>query len=539
MPETKPPDRTDAPPSSVSAESFIEHTPCGFLSFSDNGTILFVNGVLAHLLGHERENLIGSHVDTLLSVAGRIYYQTHFFPLLKLREQIDEIYLSLRSKEKTEVPMMVSASRYRDASGQYVNNCVLLSMRERRKFEDELIAARTQAESAARAKDEFLAIASHELRTPLTAILGWLHLLRESDYDKELVRESLEVIERNAQLQSQLVSDILDTSRVATGKLRITLQPHDLLVSLREALSVAKPSIDAKHIGVETEIETSYAMVSGDPGRLQQIFWNLFSNASKFTPKGGKISIKVRRVNSSVSVTVSDTGEGIPSDFLPYVFERFRQADQSKSRKHGGLGLGLAIVRDLVHLHGGTISARSDGLGQGATFEVRIPIISLDINSISSQSLPVEEEEIAIPFATSVPRFAAPPITVRLDGVRLLVVDDSKDALDVTARILEQYGASVTRANSVHHARSIMETYTPDVLISDIEMPGEDGLSLIRSIRSADGKLKDLPAIALTAWVSRVDSKTTLAAGFNEHLNKPAAPAELIGTIAKMLGRSS
>ena len=501
-------------------ESFIENTPCGFLSFTDNGDIILINQYLLDLLGVERETVVRKHVDKLFSPAGRIFYQTHFFPLLKLRSKVEEIYLSMRSASGKEIPMLVNGSRYLE-DGQYVNYCVILPMRERHKLETELLAARKLAEDAMRAKDEFLAVASHELRTPLSAMLGWLHLLKETRNDPEMLQEALEVIERNASIQAQLVSDILDISRISTGKLQITVQKMNLLGVLKDTIATIHPAAEAKHITLVEKLDINTGAVSADPARLQQIFSNLLTNAVKFTPKHGTIEVQLHRVNSSVAVLVKDSGEGIPAEFLPYVFDRFKQADQTKSRKHGGLGLGLAIVKDLVELHGGTIEARSEGAGKGATFEVRFPVLSIELDPVP----PVEAKRTA----SSEPGFVATPPS-RLDGTRILVVDDSGDSLQVISRILEQYGAQVTTSNSARFALETMQHNRPDVLISDIEMPDQDGFWLIHQVRESSS-LSDLPAIALTARSSGSDEATTLAAGYHLHLNKPIKPPILIESI--------
>lgn len=512
----------------TAAKRFVEHAPCGLLSFNDNGDVLLINAHLLDLLGYESSEVRAKHVDRLFSVAGRIFYQTHFFPLLRLKGRIDEIYFSLCSKSGAEVPMLVSASRHEE-EGSFVNTCVLLSMRDRHKLEDDLIASRKLAEDATRAKDEFLAVASHELRTPLTAILGWLHLLKETNNDPEMLPEALEVIERNANLQAQLVSDILDISRIATGKLHLDIQTVDIAKVVRDAIDVVRPAIEAKHITLSVELSEVHEVVTGDPGRLQQICWNVLSNATKFTPKHGRIEVKLFRVNSSVAITVADSGEGIPADFLPYVFDRFRQADQAKTRKHGGLGLGLAIVKDLVELHGGTIVAHSGGAGKGATFEVRLPVRSVHIAqdrpatpTVSSASIKEHDTGVA----------------ARLDGIRILLVDDSRDSLQVISKILEQHGANVRTAPDAATALSQLAITDPHILISDVEMPDQDGLSLMRQVRASATRQSSIPAIALTAHASETAQLSTIEAGFQLHLNKPIRPSELIAAIIEVSGQS-
>jgi PAS domain S-box-containing protein len=517
--------QNDLPSGRQFPESFIDNTPCGFLSFTDNGNVLLVNKYLLDLLGYEHDEVISKHVDRLFSVAGRIFYQTHFFPLLKLQSRVDEIYLSLKPKNGGEIPMLVSASRHEE-DGSFVNNCVLLSMRERHKMEQELITARRAAEDAMRAKDEFLAVASHELRTPLTAMLGWLHLLKETDRDTAMLDEALEVIERNANLQAQLVSDILDISRIATGKLQINVEAVNVVAVLREAVDVIRPALAAKNITIDEKIDITAGAISGDPARLQQIFWNLLSNAAKFTPRQGNVEVRLSRVGSSVAVTISDNGEGIPADFLPFVFDRFRQADQAKSRKHGGLGLGLSIVRELVELHGGTIKAMSEGPGKGATFEVRFPVRSIELDiPLSHPTLPFHtpDEEYLVAAES------------RLDGIKILLVDDSKDSLHVISKILENYGAQVTTATNATAALGQMESDRPSILVSDIEMPDNDGIWLMERLRQHP-LLKDLPAIALTAHASGADEDIAINAGYQQRLTKPIKPADLVQSILEVKG---
>ncbi|WP_071880850.1 PAS domain S-box protein [Geitlerinema sp. PCC 7407] len=383
--------------------------------------------------------------------------------------------------------------------------------------------ARQQAEAASRLKDEFLAIVSHELRSPLNAILGWARLLRTRRLDTEKVDRALEVIERNAQAQSQLIEDLLDISRVIRGKLRLYLRPTNLARALEAALDTVRPTASAKHLQLLIQIAPS-VFVSGDFDRLQQVAWNLLSNAVKFTPEGGQVTVVLVSQESHAEFSVMDTGQGIAPDFLPYVFERFRQADDTTSRSQGGLGLGLAIVRNLVELHGGTISVESPGIGCGATFRVRLPLLQ------NSQPAPEEDAGSAAVLDDLQP----------LRGLRVLVVDDEPDTREFMAAVLEQQGATVLTAASAQEAIALIHRDRPDALLSDVGMPLEDGYSLIRRIRALPAdRGGGIPAAAVTAYAREEDRRQAIAAGFQLHVAKPIEPRKLVATVAKLVGRSS
>ncbi len=398
---------------------------------------------------------------------------------------------------------------------------------EREKLLQSEQAARAESERAGRMKDEFLATLSHELRTPLNAILGWSQVLRQ-DSDPETVNEGLEVIERNARVQVQLIEDLLDMSRIISGKVRLNMHPVDPAVFVNAAVETVRPSANAKGIILRVEIDPRIGLVDGDSNRLQQVVWNLLSNAIKFTPQQGRVDMVVKRVKSQVEISVSDTGQGIKSDFLPHVFERFRQADSSSTRPYGGLGLGLAIVKQLVELHGGIIVAASGGVGRGSTFTVNLPLLA------------PERDTPTMPGsggAASRPDFLKEK---SLSGMTLLVVDDEPDARGLLRRILEECGARVVTAASARDALDAMNTLRPDVLISDIGMPGVDGYELMRRIRllgRAQGG--EVPAIALTAFARSEDRTRALSVGFQVHLSKPVEPHELIAMVATCKGRTA
>jgi signal transduction histidine kinase/DNA-binding response OmpR family regulator len=389
-------------------------------------------------------------------------------------------------------------------------------------------AARAEAEAANRTKDEFLATLSHELRTPLTAVLGWAHLLRSGKLPAETAASALETIERNARAQSQLIDDLLDVSRIITGKLNLEMSPVELAPIIEAAINSVRPSAEAKNIRLRMELDPAAGAVAGDGNRLQQVVWNLFSNAIKFTHDRGQVKVRLRRLNSHVEIMVSDTGQGISAEFLPHVFDRFRQADGTTTRTHGGLGLGLAIVRHLVELHGGQVHADSLGVGQGSTFTVNLPLLRND----REQS----EDERAQQMSTDA---EPPPHHSMLNGLRVLVVEDEVDTRDLIAAVLARSGAEVQTAATASEALETLEGWFPDVLVSDIGMPGEDGHAFIRKVRELDAKQPGwIPALALTAYASVEDRMRALSAGFQMHMAKPLDPAELVAVVANLGGRS-
>jgi PAS domain S-box-containing protein len=388
--------------------------------------------------------------------------------------------------------------------------------------------ARMVAQRTARVKDEFLATLSHELRTPLNAILGWTQLLRARDEpEPQEFRRGMEVIERNARAQVRLIDDLLDLSRIMSGRFRLDVQQVSLVEIVKAALDSIEPAAQTKGVRLESILDPQSVIVSGDPSRLQQVFWNLLSNAVKFTPRGGKVQVLLQRVNSHIEFSVSDTGIGIPHDFLPRVFERFSQKDSSTHREFGGLGLGLAIAKQLTELHGGSIHAKSMGEGLGATFVVVLPLIILDKDGDTAKRVHPAAAEMS--SAIPVPR---------LNGVRALIVDDEADALELIRRVLEGQGAQVTTVDSGDEALRILETSQPDVLISDIGMPGVDGYQFMKRMRAAEPKGRRIPALALTAFARPDDRKHAILAGYQAHLAKPFDMAELAIVVAGLVGRT-
>ena len=402
---------------------------------------------------------------------------------------------------------------------------------EREQLLDSERAARSQAEYASRTKDEFLATLSHELRTPLNAILGWTQvLLKSRDLPPDAVN-ALTVIERNARSQAQIIEDLLDMSSIISGKVRLDVQRLDLASIVKATVETVKPAALAKGIRLQVVLDPLAGPVRGDPNRLQQVFWNLLTNAMKFTHKGGRVTLTLARVNSHLEIEVSDNGEGIDPAFLPHVFDRFRQADASSARRHGGLGLGLSIVKQLVELHGGAISAKSAGRDSGSTFRVTLPLIATVEDALEADvSRQHPKRSASLPAIEEI----APG---DLTGLKVLVVDDEPDARSLIKRLLQDCHASVVTAGSADEAMQMLFRDTPHVLVSDIGMPGEDGYTLIRRIRSMTGASALVPAIAVTAYARIEDRMKAIHAGFQLHLSKPVEPIELVAMVHSLARR--
>ncbi|MEP7308098.1 MAG: PAS domain S-box protein [Acidobacteriota bacterium] len=418
-------------------------------------------------------------------------------------------------------------------AGVAIDNARLYEAAQKAAEERELLleserAARTEAERMSDVKDEFLATLSHELRTPLNAILGWSQVLRSASRDGVDLMKGLEAIERNARVQTQLIEDLLDMSRITSGKLRLDVQSIQPVSFIEAAVETVKPAADAKGIRLEILLDPQAGPVSGDPSRLQQVVWNLLSNAIKFTPRDGKVQILLERVNSSIEVSVADTGIGIKADFIPHLFERFRQADASTTRKHTGLGLGLSIVKNLVELHGGTVWVRSGGEGRGTTVAVQLPLAVVHRQRDGRDRLHPKAPTVGTTIL----------VAAELAGLKVLVVDDQLDARDLVRRILEDCEAEVFTAATATEALRLVEAHKPDVLVSDIGLPEVDGYELLKRVRALGpergGKV---PAIALTAFARSEDRTRTLRAGFLVHVSKPVDPSELIATVASVAGR--
>jgi signal transduction histidine kinase len=405
-----------------------------------------------------------------------------------------------------------------------------LAFEEKRQLLESERAARSEAERASRLKDEFLAIVSHELRTPLNAILGWAHILTQGQSDRPgILAQGLDTIMRNARAQAHLIEDLLDMSRIVSGRIRLNVREVGLAGIVTAAVDTITPAAQAKGIQLECTFAGLDPVIHGDPERLEQIVLNLLSNAVKFTPEGGRVQVSVETGDAWSEVVVRDTGQGIPSEFLPYVFNPFSQADSSTTRRHGGLGLGLAVVSHLVELHRGTLRVESPGLGLGSVFSFRIP------GAVDGVEVPAAKEE-GSPEA----RISVPAASVGLDGMRLLVVEDEPDTRDALTRFLQHYGATVVAVGSAGEALERLFTEAFDVLLSDIGMPGMDGYDLIRELRTREtGSGQCLPAVAVTAFSRAEDREKVLREGFQEHVSKPVNTARLIGVLLELGGRTA
>ena len=391
-------------------------------------------------------------------------------------------------------------------------------------------AAHSEATHANKLKDEFLSVVSHELRTPLNAILGWTTLLREGAEDAQELQEGLDTIDRNAHAQARLIDDLLDVSRIISGKMRLRISEVDLRALALGVVDGLRPAAEARGVKIALHANEEAAEVLGDPDRLQQVVWNLVSNAIKFTPRGGTVELTVTRAGSAVALEVRDTGQGIRPEFLPRIFDRFSQEDASTTRGQSGLGLGLSIARHLVELHGGTITASSSGEGQGATFQVEIPMIA--VRELRDQL--AERPTGRTPLPT-MPNGAA--ANARLDGLHILAVDDQADTLAVVERVLTRAGAEVRTALSVADALALLRDWEPGCIVSDIGMPDKDGYSFIRAVRDLPPPLRNVPAVALTAFARDSDRALALAAGFNDHLAKPVDTGALLEKVANLTRR--
>ena len=494
----------------------------------------------------EAEHFASPHVVMQSFLGAPILSPTHAYGWLYLTNKLDAEEFS-EADERLAVTLATQvAASYENArlytEAQRHADELQQEVAERKQAEEErarlLIreqAARAEAERANRTKDEFLATLSHELRTPLTAILGWTHLIRGGNLDASMMGRALETIERNARSQSQLIDDLLDVSRIITGKLALDLRPVEFASIIEATIDTVRPMAEAKSIHVEPQLKTSHCMVAGDAARLQQVVWNLFSNAVKFTPEGGHVRVSLKCDEKHVELEVKDTGQGISKNFLPYIFDRFRQADGTTTRKHGGLGLGLAIVRHLLELHGGTIRAASDGDGQGSTFTLSLPLASAssatgngEATDSTTTKTGAEERPKSLAHSTV------------LENLRILIVDDEADTRELIQEVLARQGAEVRAGGSAAEALQMLTEWRPDLIVSDIGMPGQDGYELIRQVRELDaGDQGRIPAVALTAYAGVEDQQRALAAGFQQHLAKPVEPAALIATVARLAGRET
>jgi signal transduction histidine kinase/CheY-like chemotaxis protein len=499
----------------------VEHTPGGALTFEDGGRIVAASAALHRMMHLEPGALIGRSFDRLLTPAARVYYSTHIFPLLRLQNTLDEIYLQLRLPTGEDLDVLVSATRETE-DGRALNHCALILMKQRKRLEEALLESKRQAEAATLAKDQFLAVVSHELRSPLSAIMGWAQIGSSDKSSPEARHQAFVAIERNAASQAHLIDDLLDVSRIVSGKLRLSPRAIELAPVIEIALDNARPAAAAKKITLIASLDTASNIVFADPDRVQQIVWNLLTNAIKFTPRNGRIQATLTRVDSHVQFAVADSGNGLEAAQLPFVFERFWQADGSAHVK-AGLGLGLSICKNLVELHGGNIQVDSAGVGQGSVFSVELPLAVAATGRLGTSRrsvAPIDEH----------------PLAVSLAGFDILVVDDDFDTRGMMKVLLETAGASVTTADDFESAVEILQTKVPDVLLSDIGLQGRDGFELIRHIRSgAVADIGSIPAIAITGLSRSEDRIAMLRAGFQACLIKPLVPAELTALVRTLV----
>ena len=501
---------------------------------SPEGVLLDVNELPLRVSGITREEVIGQLFWETPWWSGLPEMRAGWPARLAEATRSDGPVFSLDLYQAADGTRVAEASitAVKDSEGRVEFFIVQASdITERKRVEEERERLLREAQEANRLKDEFLATLSHELRTPLTAILGWSRMLQTTDFNEGAARRALETIERNARTQTQLIDDLLDVSRIITGKLRLDVRAVDLPAVVTAAADTLRPAADAKGISLQLLLDPSAGPISGDPDRLQQVVWNLVSNAIKFTPKGGRVRVRLERAGSHAEIIVADTGAGIAPEFLPHVFDRFRQADQTTTRTHGGLGLGLAIVRQLVELHGGTVHVESRGEGHGATFTVSLPLLP-----VRAEMGAAEAEQRVHPTAHTGAAVDCPP---ELNDLHVLVVDDEPDTRDLIAAVLANCGARVTQAGSASEALDLFGRERFDVLVSDIGMPAEDGYSFIRKVRALTPEQGGrTPAAALTAYAREEDRIRALMAGYQMHVPKPVGPNELAAVVANLAGRT-
>lgn len=502
--------------------AIVEGSEDAIVSKTLDGVITSWNRGAERIFGYTAGEAVGRPIT--LIIPPELHHQEVEVLGRVRRGQAVEHFETVRvRKDGQRVEISLTVSPVRDEAGRIVGaSKIARDISERKRFERERAellarerAARAAAETASRSKDEFLAVLSHELRTPLNAVLGWVRMLRAGTLDPPTAERGLAVIERSTHSLGQLVSDLVDVSRIVAGRMSLNRAPVDLVPVVRSVLESLRPAAQARRIGLSAELPGAPVPLVGDADRLQQVVWNLVSNAVKFTPEGGRVEVRLDRAGARARLVVADTGQGIAPDFLPHLFERFRQADSGSTRAHAGLGLGLAIVRHLVELHGGTVTAASPGPGQGATFAVELPVTA-----------------DAVPVAGPAERAAGAPGA--LAGLRVLIVDDSPDTCELLRIVAGQYGAETVAATSAREALHVLEAWTPDLMVCDIAMPEMDGHELIRQVRVSGGLRSRIPAVALTAYARPEDRERALASGFDAYLTKPAEPGELVPLLARI-----
>jgi PAS domain S-box-containing protein len=505
--------------------AIVEWSDDAIISKDLNGIVRSCNAAAERLFGYSRAELVG-HPVRLLIPADRQAEEDDILSRLRRGERIDHFQTVRRAKDGRLLDISLTVSPVRDGMGRVVGASKIVrditdqkrAAAEREHLLEAERAARAEAERTSRVKDDFVAMVSHELRTPLNAILGWTQLMTRARTDPSVMTRGLDVIARNTRLQAQLISDLLDISRIVAGKLQIETRRVDLRSVVGQAIEIIEDEALAQGVAIVRELDEGVSLVSGDASRLQQVVWNLLSNAIKFTPRGGQVRVSLRVRGARALVEVADAGSGIHPDFLPRVFDRFQQADRSITRRFGGLGLGLSIVKHLVELHGGEVTAASAGEGHGATFTVSLPLVS-DATDYERRRAPADGSDVG----------------VDLDAIRLLVVEDEADTLEFLRRLLTTHGATVLTAASAGEALSLVRDGRPDLLISDIGLPEMDGYDLIQKVRRESSPGRDIPAIALTAYARSEDRTRALRAGYQAHIAKPVEPNELLAMIASFV----
>ena len=535
--KTRPDAAPDAAEGAARLAAIIDSSDDAIVGKTLEGIITSWNRAAERIFGYTEAEAVGQHI-TLIIPEERHGEEREVLARLVKGERIDHFETIRRAKDGHPVEISLTVSPVRNSAGRIVGaSKVARDISDRRRLERERQVllqreqeARTEAEALNRSKDQFLATLSHELRTPLNAIYGWARMLGAGRLDETATRRATEAILRNAEAQVQLIEDLFDVSRVITGNMRLEVRPLNVAAVLEAALDTVRPAATAKGVHLESVLEPGAEAMMGDPARLQQVIWNLLMNAVKFTPRGGRVTAHLRRVDTHIEIVVSDTGEGIAPEHMPRLFQRFGQADSSSTRGHTGLGIGLALVRHLVDLHGGTVNAHSAGQGLGATFTVTLPVSAVPA-LFPPQPHPASEPASAPGTDQQKP--------VSLRDLRILVVDDDAEGLELAALILINAGAEVRTSLSAADAIAVLEGWSPDVLVTDLAMPGEDGFSLLRRARRVTTQRgRRLPALALTAYGRSEDRIRVLAAGFSLHLAKPVNPAELVLCVASLGGRT-
>ncbi|MGA9769105.1 MAG: PAS domain S-box protein [Blastocatellia bacterium] len=517
--------------------AIVESSDDAIISKNLQGIIMSWNKGAEKLFGYTVAEAVGQPV-TMLMPASYVDEEPLILEKIRRGETVDHYETVRRRKDGTTLDISLTVSPIRDKAGNIIGASKIardITGQKHGEAERERLLAQEQqareiAEAASRAKDEFLATVSHELRTPLNAMLGWARLLSSGRLDSETAARGLKSIEQSAKAQAQLIEDLLDVSRIISGKFRLKAQPLEVAPVIEAAIDSVRPTAEARGVRLQVILDPDAGPVSGDAGRLQQVVWNLLSNAVKFTPKGGRVQVRLTRINSHIELEVSDTGQGIAREFLPYVFDRFRQADGSTSRLHGGLGLGLAIVRHIVELHGGGVTVDSPGKDQGATFTIKLPLMVTHTKAKGVERIHprVDGEVATLHFQPS----------ITLEGVKVLIVDDEPESLLLLSTVLTQSGAYIKTATTAEEGFARIKEWRPDVIVSDIGLPGEDGYSFMTRVKAWMRESGTwIPAVALTAYARAEDRMKALASGYQIHVPKPVEPAEIITVLVSLIDR--